>query len=56
VGVGSLSGVAVTDAIDLLRDLNREYKRILPEDASLAFVPKQLRALVQKDGEVNKQV
>ena len=54
VGGASLSGVAVTGAIDLLRDLNRENKRKLPEDAPLEFIPKKLRALVEKDGEVNK--
>lgn len=44
----------VTEAIDLLRDLNQENKRKLPEEVPLAFIPKRLRPLVEKDGEVNK--
>lgn len=41
-------------AIQLLRDLNQENKRKLPEDAPLDFIPKSLRSLVEKDGEVNR--
>lgn len=42
------------EAIQLLRDLNRENKRKLPEDAPMDFIPKSLLPLVEKDGEINK--
>lgn len=42
-------------AIELLRDMNQGNKRKLPEDAPLGFIPKSLRPLVEKDGEVSKQ-
>ena len=45
---------SLIEAIQLLRDLNRENKRKLPEDAPLDFIPKGLRPLVEKDGEVSK--
>ena len=45
---------SLVDAIDLLRDLNRENRRKLPEDAPLGFIPKSLRPLVEKAGEVSK--
>jgi len=42
-------------AIELLRDMNQEQKRKLPEDAPLGFIPKTLRPLVEQEGgEVNK--
>jgi hypothetical protein len=41
-------------AIQLLRDLNQENKRKLPADAPLDFIPKSLRSLVEKEGEVSR--
>jgi hypothetical protein len=45
---------SVVEAIDLLQEMNRENRRKLPEDAPLDFIPKPLRALVEKDGAVDK--
>lgn len=44
----------VVEATRLLREMNRENRRKLPEDAPLAFVPKKLRSLVEQDGAVDK--
>ncbi len=44
----------VMEAIRLLRDLNRGNRRKLPDDAPLDFIPRNLRPLVEKDGEVDK--
>ncbi|MDV7390648.1 hypothetical protein RZS08_04805, partial [Arthrospira platensis SPKY1] len=44
----------IVQAILLLREMNQENKRKLPEDAPLDFIPKSLRSLVEKDGEVSK--
>lgn len=44
----------VVEAIRLLRDLNRGNRRKLPDDAPLDFIPRNLRPLVEKDGEVDK--
>lgn len=41
-------------AIELLQEMNDAGKRKLPEDAPLGFIPKKLRPLVEKEGEVNK--
>jgi TnpA family transposase len=41
-------------AIDLLRRLNEEHKRKLPEDAPLDFLPKNIQEMVVIHGEVNK--
>jgi TnpA family transposase len=45
---------SVVEAIGILREMNRENRRKLPEDAPLDFIPKPLRALVEKDGTVDK--
>lgn len=44
----------LVQAIQILREMNRENRRKLPEDAPLDFIPKSLRPLVEKDGEVSK--
>lgn len=49
---GAQSGLV--EAIQLLRDLNRENKRKLPGDMPLDFIPRRLRHLVEKDGEISK--
>jgi hypothetical protein len=45
----------VIEAARLLREMNRENRRKLPEDAPTEFIPKKLRPLVEQDGEVDKQ-
>lgn len=45
---------SLLEAIDLLRQLNEENKRKLPEDAPLAFLPKNIQEMVVINGEVNK--
>ena len=45
---------SLLEAIDLLRQLNEENKRKLPEDAPLAFLPKNIQEIVVIDGKVNK--
>jgi TnpA family transposase len=45
---------SLLEAIDLLRQLNEENKRKLPEDAPLAFLPKNIQEMVVIKGEVNK--
>ena len=44
----------VLAAIELLRILNRENKRKLPDDAPMDFLPAQLRPFVTQDGIFNK--
>jgi TnpA family transposase len=44
----------VVEAARLLREMNRENRRKLPEDAPTAFIPKKLRSLVEQDGVVDK--
>jgi TnpA family transposase len=43
-------------AIHLLRDLNQENRRRLPDDAPVDFIPQRLRTLVEQNGEVDKHV
>jgi TnpA family transposase len=45
----------LVDAVKLLRQLNEDNKRKLPDDVPLGFIPKKLRSLVEKNGEVSKQ-
>jgi TnpA family transposase len=45
----------VTKAAALLRKMNAEGKRKLPEDAPLGFMPKKVRALVEEDGIISKR-
>lgn len=40
---------------ELLRELNDENKRKLPEDAPLGFIKRSLRPLVEENGEVSKR-
>ena len=44
----------IVEATRLLRDMNRENRRKLPEDAPTEFIPKKLRSLVEQDGMVDK--
>jgi predicted transcriptional regulator len=46
---------SVVKAVALLREMNQAGKRKLPEDAPLGFMPKKVRALVEKDGIVSKR-
>ncbi|TSJ80938.1 hypothetical protein [Cardinium endosymbiont of Dermatophagoides farinae] len=43
------------EAIDILRDLNSNNKRKLPEDTPMGFVPVKLRTLVAPCGNIDKQ-
>ena len=45
----------VIKAAALLRKMNAEGKRKLPEDAPLGFMPKKVRTLVEKDGVISKR-
>jgi hypothetical protein len=42
-------------AVELLHEMNADGKRKLPDEAPLGFIPKQLRPLVEKNGEVSKR-
>jgi len=44
----------VVEAARLLREMNRENRRKLPEDVPTAFIPEKLRSLVEQDGVVDK--
>lgn len=49
------SSPALIDAIDLLREMNESGKRKLPDEPPMGFVPKKLRKLVEKDGEISRR-
>ena len=40
---------------ELLKQMNEDNKRKLPDDVPLGFIPKKLRPLVEKNGEVSKR-
>jgi TnpA family transposase len=47
---------SLLQAIELLREVNRDNKRDLPEDATLDFiVPKKLKDLVAPEGKINRK-
>jgi TnpA family transposase len=46
---------SVVKAVALLRDMNQEGKRKLPEDAPLGFMPKKVRSLVEEDGVISRR-
>ena len=46
---------SVIKAVALLREMNQDGKRKLPEDAPLGFIPQKVRALVEKDGAISKR-
>lgn len=45
----------LVEAVELLRELNDDNKRKLPEDAPLGFIKRSLRPLVEENGEVSKR-
>lgn len=45
----------IIEAVKLLQQMNEDNKRKLPDDAPLGFIPKKLRPLVEKNGEVSKR-
>lgn len=45
----------IVAAVQLLQQMNAENRRKLPDDAPLGFIPKKLRPLVEKNGEVSKR-
>ena len=46
---------ACLTALHMLKDMNAQNRRKLPEEASIDFVPERLRTLVGDDGRVNKR-
>ena len=45
----------VIKAAALLREINKEGKRKLPDDAPLGFIPKKVRKLVENEGIISKR-
>ena len=45
----------IVEAVKLLQQMNEGNSRKLPDDAPLGFIPKKLRPLVEKNGEVSKR-
>lgn len=45
---------ALMDSVDMLRNLNAQRKRAVPEDAPTAFIPKGNRPFVETDGGINR--
>lgn len=45
----------VIKAVTLLREMNTQGKRKLPEDAPLGFIPRKVRDLVEEDGVISKR-
>lgn len=45
----------LVEAVELLRELNDDNKRKLPEGAPLGFIKRSLRPLVEENGEVSKR-
>lgn len=45
----------LVEAVELLRDMNEENRRKLPEDPPLNFIPRSQRALIEVDGVISKQ-
>lgn len=48
------SNTSLFKAIDILRNMNEENKRKLPDDAPLDFIPKKLRPLIEINGIIEK--
>ena len=45
----------IVEAVKLLQQMNEGNSRKLPDDAPLGFIPRKLRPLVEKNGEVSKR-
>ncbi len=45
---------SLTEAMDILREMNEENKRKLPEGVPLDFIPKKVMPLISIDGKVDK--
>jgi len=45
---------SLLEAMNLLRQLNDQNKRKLPEGVPLGFIPRKIRPLIQNDGTVDK--
>jgi len=45
---------SIFEAVDILREMNDNNKRKLPEDIPTDFIPKKILQLVEFDGEINK--
>jgi TnpA family transposase len=48
------SNYSLMDAIDILREMNENNKRKLPEDAPADFIPKKIQSLITVDGKLDK--
>ncbi|MBU0506869.1 DUF4158 domain-containing protein, partial [bacterium] len=46
---------SLLDAVDILKKLNEDNKRKLPDDITLDFIQPKLRKIIAPDGNVNKQ-
>lgn len=46
--------IALLEAVELIRDMNENNRRKLPDVAPLEFIPRKLRPLVEMDGKVEK--
>ncbi len=44
----------ILKAIDLLKDLNKQNKRKLPQDTSIAFISKKIRPMIRHKGQLNR--
>lgn len=44
----------ILQAVDVLKELNEQNKRKLPEDVSISFVPKKIRPMLHNKGELDK--
>ena len=42
-------------AIELLKEMNADGRRKLPDDPPLTFIPKKLRPLIEQDGNVSRR-
>ena len=45
---------SLLDAIDILREMNENNRRKLPEDTPLDFIPKKIRSLIEINGKPDK--
>ena len=46
---------SILKAVEVLKEVNEDGKRSLPEEVPLDFIPKSLQSFVLEDGQVNKQ-
>ena len=44
----------LSEAVEVLRQMNNENKRKLPDDAPIDFIPKRIRSQIESEGKVDK--